>query len=130
MTEAHSEYTAAGGNELDDELLRTSFFSALPASYQHIKTAIRTQDFHDFEDMTASFMTLVMVAVLFRAWMMLMLSRLFSSRMTCLMCLVSSPSLLRCLVFRTLASRPHLFRHFFRQQVWMALLFAPLMLEV
>lgn len=59
MTEAHSEYTEAGGNELDDELLRTSFFSALPSSYQQIKTAIRTMTFTDFDEMTAAFLTQV-----------------------------------------------------------------------
>ena len=51
MTEAHSEYVAAGGNELDDELLQTSLLSALPASYLQIKTALRTQVHGSFDDL-------------------------------------------------------------------------------
>ena len=59
MTEAHSEFTEAGGNPIDDELLRTYFMSALPASYQHIKTAIRTQDFDDFDALYTAFLVQV-----------------------------------------------------------------------
>ena len=51
MTLAHSEYMDAGGNELDDELLRSCFLSALPASYQAIKAAIRMQSFDTFDDL-------------------------------------------------------------------------------
>ena len=59
MTLAHSEYMDAGGNELDDELLRSCFLSALPASYQAIKAAIRTQIFDTFDDLYSTILVQV-----------------------------------------------------------------------
>ena len=49
MTEAHSEYMAAGGNELDDELLQNALLQSLPASYLQIKTALRMQNHANFD---------------------------------------------------------------------------------
>lgn len=59
MTEAHTEYTDAGGNELDDELLRTYFLSAFPPAYQPIKMAVRTQVFATFDELAQAFITQV-----------------------------------------------------------------------
>ena len=44
MTEAHAEYTSAGGNAIDDEMLRSYLLSSLPSSYLQIKTVLRSSD--------------------------------------------------------------------------------------
>ena len=62
MTEAHTEFTDAGGAPIADELLRTYFFNALPAAYQPIKMAIRTKEYESFDDMVDAFMVQVKAA--------------------------------------------------------------------
>lgn len=62
MTEAHTEFTDAGGTAIDDELLRTYFFNALPVAYQPIKMAIRTKTYANFDEMVDAFMVQVKAA--------------------------------------------------------------------
>ena len=55
MTAAHIEYTSAGGADLDDEMLRTLFLSALPntSSYQNIKLLVKSNNvnYNDFSEL-------------------------------------------------------------------------------
>ena len=59
MTEAHAEYTDAGGNEIDDEMMRSYLLSALPAAYLQIKTVLRSGAAATFDELYNDLLKLV-----------------------------------------------------------------------
>ena len=56
MTEAHTEFTDAGGTAVDDEILKSYFLRAFPSSYNQIKMAIRTLTLDTFDALTEAFL--------------------------------------------------------------------------
>ena len=56
MQEAHTEFTDAGGDAVQDEVLKSYFLRAFPASYNQIKMAIRTMTLDSFDELTEAFL--------------------------------------------------------------------------